>query len=376
MAARAVVAVDAPAPGGVAGGDLFGTHGGATQRRVRAVMEQVGGYWPPLAAVARLLEEIGELAELLGQDDAPAHELASELADVWIITAALADQFLGEVGEPGDAGGVSAPSAGSGGAGPGDAGPGDAQGAPAPAEPIARLAVVAGRIARIVNYYDGPKTPRSLDGWSSLGEEVGELHRELAAVARARGLDLAAAVAAKLDAIPPRDSGRFARRREDPSTATPLERFRALRAPALGLEPAHARLWGAPAWTAGSLDRNIDAIAPPLVSFTRAAALERLDAFVIAGPHCDSLERLDEWLEQLLAALSARDPSRGQAPQTGAHEAKREHSDDRAGISDAAFAFNGVSLTLAAFSPAHPVGHPRHSPTATFVLLAARGAPA
>jgi NTP pyrophosphatase (non-canonical NTP hydrolase) len=359
--------------------------GGATQRRVRHVMAQVGGYWPPLAAVARLLEELGELSELLGLVEPPTHELASELADVWIITAALADQFLGEVAEPGDAGGASALAAASGATPePGDAGASCAS-APA-AEPIAGLAIVAGRIARIVNYYDGPKTPRSLDGWSSLGQEVGELHRELAAIAHACGIDLAAAVDAKLDAIPPRDSGRFARRREDPATAASLEGFRALSLeparPALGLEPAHARLWGTPPWLEGPFERNIDAIAAALVSFTKAAALERLDAYVIAGPSCTSVKRLREWLEQLLSALSARDPTLGRAPslarvtRTGAHEAEHEQPHARAGASEVAFTFNGASLAVHALSPAHPAGHPRHSPAGTFAALVVRRPPA
>jgi NTP pyrophosphatase (non-canonical NTP hydrolase) len=363
VGARAVLHADAQARTGLRGDEHAGGPGGATQRRVRQVMAHVGGYWPPLAAVARLLEELGELAELLGLDEPPTDELASELADVWIITAALADQFIGDVAEPGNAGE------------PGDAGGPRDVSAPAPADPIARLAVVAGRIARIVNYYDGPKTPRSLDGWSPLSDEVGELHRELAAVAQARGVDLAAAVDAKLDAIPPRDSGRFARRREDPATAASLEGLRGLTAPELGLDPSHARLWGAPAWSDGSLERNVDAIAPALVSFTKAAALERLDAYVIAGPGCASLERLGEWLEQLLAALSARDPSPERAPATAADAAKREQQWADTRTSEVAFAFNGVSLSVCALSPVHPAEHPRHSPAGAFAVLVARRPP-
>jgi NTP pyrophosphatase (non-canonical NTP hydrolase) len=86
-----------------------------TRERVRAAMRQVGGYWRPLAAVARLQEELGELAELLmtctpdieqhAADLAErwpselAEQCASELADLWIISTALADQFLGAVAD-------------------------------------------------------------------------------------------------------------------------------------------------------------------------------------------------------------------------------------------------------------------------------------
>ena len=46
--------------------------GGAGQQLVRATMIAAGGYWRPLAAVARLLEELAELSEL---PDEPGTEL-------------------------------------------------------------------------------------------------------------------------------------------------------------------------------------------------------------------------------------------------------------------------------------------------------------
>ncbi len=72
----------------------------STQEQVRTTLGAVGGYWRPLAAVARLLEELGELAEILMSPTPDAGDLAEELADLWIITTALADQFLWDVAEP------------------------------------------------------------------------------------------------------------------------------------------------------------------------------------------------------------------------------------------------------------------------------------
>lgn len=120
--------------------------GESSQQLVRATLAHVGGYWRPLAAVARLLEELGELAELLQGTAQERAELASELADLWIITTAVADQFLGEVAEPG-----SRP--------PGARGSqdDDARTADAPDAQLRPLVVAAAQIARIVNYYDGPK---------------------------------------------------------------------------------------------------------------------------------------------------------------------------------------------------------------------------
>ena len=65
------------------------------QRQVHAMIQNVGGYWRPVNAVARLLEELGELGELLISADLDSNgdQLSDEFADLWIISACLANQF-------------------------------------------------------------------------------------------------------------------------------------------------------------------------------------------------------------------------------------------------------------------------------------------
>ncbi|MFP3948307.1 MAG: nucleotide pyrophosphohydrolase [Longimicrobiales bacterium] len=70
----------------------------------RRVDEWIGrfeeGYWPPLANLARLVEEVGELARLLNHEFGPKtkkseearQELAEELADVLFVIMALANE--------------------------------------------------------------------------------------------------------------------------------------------------------------------------------------------------------------------------------------------------------------------------------------------
>jgi NTP pyrophosphatase (non-canonical NTP hydrolase) len=296
---------------------------------------QVGGYWRPLAAVARLLEELGELAESLASPASADGELASELADLWIITTALVDQFLGDALEPGS----------------------HLPRTAATSCPLGDLLAAAGQIARIVNYYDGPKTPRSLERWPSLNDTVVEFQRALAAIARAHDVDLAAAVTDKLDAIPARDAGRFVRREQDPSTASSLERFRLIQATVVGLQPRRARLWGASAESAACLVSSVEALAPAFLSFSRAARTERLDAFVIAGPPFGSIESLSEWFERLVRELLLRDPRR------------EERVRDHAGDAGRRLTFDGVPIFAEVLSPLHARGHPRHSPTGTFAVL-------
>jgi len=344
--------------------------GGPTQQRVRQALARLGGYWRPLAALARILEELGELAEIIAAQPGAGEALASELADLWIITAALGDQFLADVAEPDSlsapAGAdVAEPDSLSAPAGADVAEP-DSLSAPAradvarPSDPIARLAVSAGRVARIVNYYDGPKAPRSLEGWTSLEQELGELHRLLAALAHAHGVDLAAAVAAKLDAIAVRDAGRFRRGSQDPSTAPCLEWLRALPEPAAGLDPREARLWGAPAPSLALHAGELEAIVAALVSFTRAAPHERLDACVVPCPRIAPAARLGAWLERLLREIAARDPARaGPSAERGRAPGMR-------------FTFNAVELDVELFSA--PAGglQPRRPPSDTFVVFAMR----
>lgn len=71
------------------------------QARVDAWIGQFEeGYWPPLANLARLTEEVGELARLLNhlhgpktkRDEEAAQELAEELADVLFVLLVLANQ--------------------------------------------------------------------------------------------------------------------------------------------------------------------------------------------------------------------------------------------------------------------------------------------
>ena len=267
-------------------------------------MLDAGGYWRPLAAVARLLEELGELAELLDGPGASGGELAGELADLWIITTALADQFLAAVPDP--AGDL-----------PGHRRPG--------ASPVAGLVIAAGQIARVVNFYDGPKTPRPASELPTLKGAIGHFDVQLELLSGRLGLDLAKAVSDKLAGI--RASGdmrRFAREASDPATAAVLE--------ALPAELAGQRLWGAPADADAPVAELARAIVPSLTSFTKAAAAENLSAYVVGAPQTAGSGPLARWQRELMLELQLLDP-RGMRDETS--------------IGAGQLNFNGVALTAA-----------------------------
>jgi NTP pyrophosphatase (non-canonical NTP hydrolase) len=78
------------------------------QARVDAWIGQFEeGYWPPLANLARLMEEVGELARLMNhrfgpktkKPDEPAQELGEELGDVLFVLLVLANEQGIDLGE-------------------------------------------------------------------------------------------------------------------------------------------------------------------------------------------------------------------------------------------------------------------------------------
>lgn len=71
------------------------------QRRVHEWISQFEeGYWPPLSNLARLTEEVGELARLMNhkfghkpkKDDEAEQDLALELADILFVLVVIANQ--------------------------------------------------------------------------------------------------------------------------------------------------------------------------------------------------------------------------------------------------------------------------------------------
>ncbi len=74
---------------------------GEAQRAVdRYIGQFADGYWPPLSNLARLVEEVGELARELNhryghkpkKPDEPEQDLALELADIMFVLIAIANE--------------------------------------------------------------------------------------------------------------------------------------------------------------------------------------------------------------------------------------------------------------------------------------------
>ena len=82
------------------------------QRRVDAWISQFEeGYWPPLANLARLVEEVGELSREINhrfgtkpkRPDEPEQDLAMEMADVLFVLICMANEQGIDLGQALDA---------------------------------------------------------------------------------------------------------------------------------------------------------------------------------------------------------------------------------------------------------------------------------
>jgi NTP pyrophosphatase (non-canonical NTP hydrolase) len=311
------------------------------QTQVHAMIQAIGGYWRPVNAVARLLEELAGLGEQVVTANSDREDLFGELADLWIISTCLANQFTltladdrAEAAEP------------------------DRDGA---GGSFVRLVEEAGRIARVINYYDGPKNPRSLDGFPTLTAAINSFHRTLRMLAVSRGVDLDAAVESKVTAAMARDRDRFAVS-YDPSTADSLRAFEPVLPSAQSPSSRTARrLWGAPTWDGRlTVEHNVDQIIPFLTCFAKAAERENLGGFVLRlhdGSETVDLPALSRHLSRVLTCLAARGPRPHRA---FTPEVRRPGWQ---------FSFRGTRLLISVFSPLYPAPLRHHSEQGTFVLL-------
>lgn len=303
-----------------------------TQQKVHELICTVGGYWPPLAAVARLIEELAELTEASQAHPMDKTELGSELADVFIISTCIGNQFCAAleplealVGREGST----------------------INGArdETPDRCIVQLLQSAGAIARTINYYEGMKPLKPGESVICLEVSIRRLQRVLIEIALAMELDLLREVEAKLEKASRRDASRF-QPRADPITSPVLERFDLIRLNTECVFSANAKVWGSHEWDKDlSFEANVGRSVSDLERFLRAADEEGLDAFVFevqdAGSG-ESVTSLARATKRLLDVLSSLDPS-----------GRRATTED-VGSPDWHFSFAGQRLFVITFAPCYP----------------------
>lgn len=305
------------------------THARDAQRAVNGHVRALGGYWAPLSAVARLAEEVGELASAVrrrrgraraSRGDSPSHaagdgdeEAMLELADVYVISTCVANQYCADL--------TAAYAAHAAARGPADRDEDDA-------DAVLRIAQLAGQVARVVNAYDGDKTPKPGEAVDTVEASVARLHAALFDFSSREPptspLTLDEAVGRVLAKSRERDAARFAAV-YDPSMCGAADAFAArarLSPPAFA---AGAKIWGAPAWDPSLSDQaNATRAAPHLARFVKVAPREGLDAFVVHVPLAlaTDAERGARFAEALARAPRVPE-SAGDAPKLARNAADR-----------------------------------------------------
>lgn len=310
----------------------------AEQHYVHNAINLLGGYWDPKAAVARILEELSELAICLEHG---VGSTAEELADLKIITTCIANQFNVGLHQSNNlriviaSGDVNGPS-------------------------FTDLVRHAGRIARIINHYAGPKTPKPVEHLEHLAQPILDLHRDLAMIADTLRVDLGIEVAKKLQLTLARDRGRFSQT-FDPATAEVLDQFSETVNTTACTFARAAKLWGGPTWRANrSIAWNCDVTVPYLRSFARAANAEGLDGFIIApvtSAPPTTLTEVGHLLYNTLRTLGVLDPDNiGPVREIVAEPGWQ-------------FSFSSQRMFITVFSDLYRHNHPRHCASGSFFML-------
>ncbi|TSB47224.1 MazG nucleotide pyrophosphohydrolase domain-containing protein [Alkalicoccobacillus porphyridii] len=244
------------------------------QELVDQSIRHLGGYWRTLSGMARVTEEIGELAELLLVEEANDEDVGGELADVFIITTCLANQFACDLTSEYKKLGLSTevqyiiheqndlPTAVN----------------------FQRLVQTTGQLARLLNHYDGDKKLKVTEKQMSVCSVIALVHQQLYTFAASLHTNVFDHVERTLKKNLERDRHRFALT-SDPITEPTVERYLQLKTHSSSVFQQGSRYWGAKPWdVTQTLQENMERFSGSLRRFTVCSRIEGLDGFIIEAP--------------------------------------------------------------------------------------------
>jgi len=158
---------------------------------VHQLIESGGGYWEGLAAIARLLEELGELAEEIEKS---TEKITAEAADVLTVVISLCIQYRIDISAPTRISLMNV------------------------SESFGKLVENCGYLARVINHVEGHKPAKEGEQFHDIHEKVSEIPEFLCTICSISAKDLYNAAAAEIIRKTRRDSGRF-QNRIDPCCA-------------------------------------------------------------------------------------------------------------------------------------------------------------
>ena len=275
------------------------------QSEVDKAVRKVGGYWRPLSALARLQEEIGELAEELirfRNDGSKITLLGGELADLFVITTCIANQYCANLQrEYGILGST----------------PFQEKEAELESQDVNtflyRLLIKAGELSRVLNHLEGDKVAKKGATLPRAAQRIAEFHNILGDFSNHLGISLSDNVQTVLDRSKERDARRFSTY-SDPITEETLDRFQqAIITKTQCVYASSAKVWGGKTWNPSrAMKENVENNLAYLRRFIKVSVAEQLDGFVIevVDDNINDLDSVCLYFNNLLNALVRFEPPR------------------------------------------------------------------
>lgn len=268
------------------------------QIMVDETVRKLGGYWRPLSGLARLLEELGEINEIFLEKELDIQKLAEELADLFIISASIGNQYCMDLNKeltilkhsykidklyqlpPNYKN---------------------------PYQGLMEVASHCGQIGRIINHYEGDKKKKTTERSQRVAQEIAKLHLQLVQLSNYYQIKLFEVVEEVLKRDLKRDLNRF-HITFDPTTASSLDRFKLLKEKQ---SRNSEKLWGSSDWDPEKgLKQNLLEALPTFVRFCKIALNEELDGFVleVRGLQYVKTENRNEVINAVLSIFHQNDP--------------------------------------------------------------------
>jgi NTP pyrophosphatase (non-canonical NTP hydrolase) len=241
----------------------------ALQEKVDLTIRTLGGYWSPLSGLARVLEELGELGEIILKkqfDD----EFSMELSDVFIITLCLANQYCARIERIADIPFLEL----------------------TVQETYFRLVADCGELARIVNSYEGNKKLKPLEHPTTVEKQVLSVCRAIIALAKKMDLEIVTVVDATLLKVRKRDLGRFDIL-YDPSLSSSRDEYIRL------IHPSE-KVWGLRDSKQTSLEQDLIMNRDTISRFLKFGQIEQISSLVMKLPEGEyDVSNLGEFLGRI-----------------------------------------------------------------------------
>lgn len=294
------------------------------QKLVDTHIQQVGGYWPAEFGLARVFEELGEVYTCINYGKG---HLVEELADLFIITTCLANQYCSKL----------------------RLAPEEKLPSTIP-DSLSDFVIIAGELSRTISFYEGLKTPKKTDNINGVELLISKLHHLILNICDLIKVDLVEAVIRKILKANARDLKRFVKS-YDPCNAVSASKLKIIQDKIPCVYAKKSKIWGAIDWDSNlSTSANSKNIYPTLKRFSKICRYESLDVFAIAAPDVHGLNTKDlsHFLKDLLISLAAEDDN-------------NTCMSEDINSPDWQFTLNGTRLFITVFASCYPITNSRYN---------------